>query len=190
VDWPAPCWKPAAKIVALLAETGLSAHTSPARPCATSIRIAGAGKHPVLFAPPASGSRGLGDRATRPACARKALARIDLTQWIPTWGKDRIRGMIEVRPDWCLSRQRLWACPSPPMFVSVRRAFPVPEAMESWPPVRRPRAPTPGSPGRPAELHPAGTRWPKVPGHGSRKRLQTSSTSGSSQACPGCRGRR
>jgi isoleucyl-tRNA synthetase len=32
-------------------------------------------------------------------------------QWIPSWGRDRIYGMVENRPDWCISRQRLWGVP-------------------------------------------------------------------------------
>jgi len=31
--------------------------------------------------------------------------------WIPAWGRDRIYGMVENRPDWCISRQRLWGVP-------------------------------------------------------------------------------
>ena len=42
---------------------------------------------------------------------RKALACIDQVQWIPSWGHDRIYGMVENRPDWCISRQRLWGVP-------------------------------------------------------------------------------
>ncbi|MFZ3055755.1 MAG: isoleucine--tRNA ligase, partial [Smithella sp.] len=42
---------------------------------------------------------------------KKALACINEVQWIPSWGRDRIYGMVENRPDWCISRQRLWGVP-------------------------------------------------------------------------------
>jgi isoleucyl-tRNA synthetase len=42
---------------------------------------------------------------------KKALAAINEVQWIPAWGRDRIYGMVENRPDWCISRQRLWGVP-------------------------------------------------------------------------------
>ncbi len=32
-------------------------------------------------------------------------------KWIPKWGQDRIEGMISNRPDWCISRQRVWGVP-------------------------------------------------------------------------------
>ncbi|MBI2060307.1 MAG: isoleucine--tRNA ligase [Nitrospirae bacterium] len=32
-------------------------------------------------------------------------------KWIPSWGEDRIGNMVKTRPDWCLSRQRLWGVP-------------------------------------------------------------------------------
>jgi isoleucyl-tRNA synthetase len=41
----------------------------------------------------------------------KALSAIGQVQWIPKWGRDRIHGMIENRPDWCVSRQRSWGVP-------------------------------------------------------------------------------
>ncbi|MFP4276709.1 MAG: isoleucine--tRNA ligase [Wenzhouxiangella sp.] len=40
-----------------------------------------------------------------------ALAEIDRVEWVPEWGKARIRGMVESRPDWCISRQRTWGVP-------------------------------------------------------------------------------
>jgi len=42
---------------------------------------------------------------------KKALACINEVTWIPSWGRDRIYGMVENRPDWCISRQRLWGVP-------------------------------------------------------------------------------
>jgi len=41
----------------------------------------------------------------------KALNAINSVNWIPRWGKERIYGMIENRPDWCVSRQRSWGVP-------------------------------------------------------------------------------
>jgi isoleucyl-tRNA synthetase len=40
-----------------------------------------------------------------------ALRDIRQVQWTPAWGESRITGMIENRPDWCLSRQRTWGVP-------------------------------------------------------------------------------
>ncbi|HVF34374.1 MAG TPA: class I tRNA ligase family protein, partial [Candidatus Saccharimonadia bacterium] len=42
---------------------------------------------------------------------KHALAAIHKTRWIPGWGEERIAGMIENRPDWCISRQRTWGVP-------------------------------------------------------------------------------
>jgi len=41
----------------------------------------------------------------------KALAEIKKTAWTPEWGENRIRAMVEQRPDWCVSRQRNWGVP-------------------------------------------------------------------------------
>ncbi len=42
---------------------------------------------------------------------KKTLAAIDQVTWIPHWGRERIFGMIQNRPDWCVSRQRAWGVP-------------------------------------------------------------------------------
>jgi isoleucyl-tRNA synthetase len=40
-----------------------------------------------------------------------ALSEIDKVTWMPDWGHARIKGMVENRPDWCISRQRTWGVP-------------------------------------------------------------------------------
>jgi len=55
---------------------------------------------------------------------KKALKAIDDTAFYPERGRDRIRSMIETRPDWCVSRQRIWGVPLP-LFVSKKENEPL-----------------------------------------------------------------
>jgi len=55
---------------------------------------------------------------------KKALKAIDETTFYPTRDKERIRLMIESRPDWCISRQRVWGVPLP-LFVSKKTKEPL-----------------------------------------------------------------
>jgi isoleucyl-tRNA synthetase len=41
----------------------------------------------------------------------QALEAIKSVRWVPGWGEERIAGMVENRPDWCISRQRTWGVP-------------------------------------------------------------------------------
>jgi isoleucyl-tRNA synthetase len=50
----------------------------------------------------------LGDQST---LRSRALAAIDATRFVPAQGQNRLRSMIEQRPDWVLSRQRAWGVP-------------------------------------------------------------------------------
>jgi isoleucyl-tRNA synthetase len=54
----------------------------------------------------------------------KALKAIEDTRFVPSSGKKRLRGMIETRPDWCVSRQRAWGVPIT-VFVNKKTGEPL-----------------------------------------------------------------
>lgn len=64
-------------------------------------------KQPVIFRATPQWFISMDDTDLR----QRALKEIDRVQWIPKWGRERIYGMIENRPDWCVSRQRAWGVP-------------------------------------------------------------------------------
>jgi len=57
---------------------------------------------------------------------RDAVEAIKHVAWVPDWGQARITGMVEGRPDWCISRQRTWGVPIA-LFTDIETGEPHPD---------------------------------------------------------------
>jgi len=64
-------------------------------------------KTPIIFRATPQWFIGMSENGLRDA----AMTEIKQVQWLPDWGQARIEGMVENRPDWCISRQRTWGVP-------------------------------------------------------------------------------
>jgi len=73
-------------------------------------------RKPVIFRATEQWFVSLDDSERGKSLRQRALEAVGGVQWVPGWSESRIRAMIETRPDWCISRQKVWDVPIPALY--------------------------------------------------------------------------
>ena len=79
--------------------------------------------NPVIFRATEQWFIGMESRIGGSTLRQRALDEIKATRWDPAWGEERISNMIATRPDWCISRQRVWGVPIAMFFCEACNQF-------------------------------------------------------------------
>src|SRR5882724_11093544 len=101
-------WEANAPIVDLLQDRGVLLHTEPLE---HSFPHCWRCHNPIIFRATEQWFISMETPMEGGTLRTRALAEISKVKWDPAWGEGRISNMIATRPDWCISRQRVWGVP-------------------------------------------------------------------------------